>query len=206
MRVIVISLIWTLVHCDTEIWEQDMSQDVYIEGTGEGFQNVLLNCHDESMEVIVHMDEKFDGIFYTRGSYQMGKLPCFFDATGNTEISLNIPYDDCKTVKKDDGSYVNTVIVQHDDLLIFPGDTAFEIACNKSSQAVEKKVYATIGLADPDPAAKELPKHRKSTVKGEESVTFTPNDIRPRKKKKKEKKQKKSPRTKRVKKELRDEL
>ena len=42
-----------------------------------------------------------------------------------------------------------------------------------------------IGLADPDPSAKELPKHKKSTVEGEDSVVFTPDDIRPRKKKNK---------------------
>ena len=45
---------------------------------------------------------------------------------------------------------------------------------------------ARIGLADPDPssAGKEMPKHKKSTVEGEETVTFTPADVRPRKKKK----------------------
>ena len=46
----------------------------------------------------------------------------------------------------------NTVIVQHDDFLIYPGDTAFEIACDGSK--------ASIGLADPDPGAVEMPKHR----------------------------------------------
>ena len=41
-------------------------------------------------------------------------------------------------------------------------------------------------MADPDPssAGKEMPKHKKSTVEGEETVTFTPADVRPRKKKK----------------------
>ena len=48
---------------------------------------------------------------------------------------------------------------------------------------------ARIGLADPDPssAGKEMPKHKKSTVEGEETVTFTPADVRPRKKKAQEK-------------------
>ena len=43
-----------------------------------------------------------------------------------------------------------------------------------------------IGLADPDPSSadKEMPKHKKSTVEGGETVTFTPDDVRPRKKKK----------------------
>ena len=70
------------------------------------------------------------------------------------------------------------MIVQHDDYLIYPGDTAFEIACDGAR--------ASIGLADPDPSATEMPKHRKSTVTSEEGeVTFTPDDIRPRKNKKK---------------------
>ena len=40
-----------------------------------------------------------------------------------------------------------------------------------------------IGLADPDPssAGKEMPQHKKSTVEGGETITFTPEDVRPRK-------------------------
>jgi len=74
----------------------------------------------------------------------------------------------------------NVVIVQYDDWLIFPGDNAFEIGCKKKD---EGHYEASVGLADPDPAAKELPKHKKSTVAGEESVVFTQQDIRPRRKK-----------------------
>ncbi len=50
-------------------------------------------------------------------------------------------------------------------------------------------VGASIGLADPDPAAKELPKHRKSTVWSDKGrALFTPDDVRPRRKKTKKKK------------------
>lgn len=44
-----------------------------------------------------------------------------------------------------------------------------------------------IGLADPDPSSsgKAMPSHRRSTVQGGETVTFTPADVRPRKKKSK---------------------
>ena len=44
-----------------------------------------------------------------------------------------------------------------------------------------------IGLADPDPssAGKEMAQHKKSTVEGGETVTFTPEDVRPRKRKNK---------------------
>ena len=52
------------------------------------------------------------------------------------------------------------------------------------------QVRSRIGLADPDPssAGKPMPKHKKSTVEGAETVTFTPDDVRPRKKKKTHKK------------------
>ena len=75
------------------------------------------------------------------------------------------------------------MILQHDDMLIFPGDTAFEVACLANGKAA-------ISLADPDPAAKELPKHRKSTVKSMNNVRFTVEDVRPKKKKDKKKKSK----------------
>ena len=131
------------------------------------------------MIVEVLMEEPFEGIFYTRGSYKSGKPPCYFDATGDESAKLEIPLDKCKNKRDKEGSGVsNTVIVQHDDYLIYPGDTAFEIACDGAR--------ASIGLADPDPSATEMPKHRKSTVTSEEGeVTFTPDDIRPRKSKKK---------------------
>ena len=74
------------------------------------------------------------------------------------------------------------MIVQHDDWLIFPGDTAFEISCNAKPEEAEGEIMASIGLADPDPGAKELPKHRKSTVSAKNTVEFTPNDVRPRNK------------------------
>ena len=43
---------------------------------------------------------------------------------------------------------------------------------------------ASISLADPDPGAKPMPKHKRSTVTERGEVTFTPDDVRPRKKKK----------------------
>ena len=73
------------------------------------------------------------------------------------------------------------LVVQHDDWLIFPGDLAFSLQCSAEQ-------VARIGLSDPDPssAGKELPKHKKSTVESQTgTVSFTPDDVRPRKKKKK---------------------
>ena len=99
--------------------------------------------------------------------------------------------------------------MQHDDWLIFPGDTAFEISCNANSEEAPGEYLASIGLADPDPGAKELPKHRKSTVSAKNSVEFTPDDVRPKNKNKTAKsKKKKSTKksTKQKKKPGKDEL
>ena len=64
---------------------------------------------------------------------------------------------------------------------MFPGDSAFELNCWYEKEL--KVASSSIGLADPDPGAKELSRHKKSTVFGEDSVIFTPGDIRPRMKK-----------------------
>ena len=56
-----------------EVWQKDMSDEVYIEASHEGFTAVELVCTATNMEVTVHMEEDFDGIIYTRGSY-MSKL------------------------------------------------------------------------------------------------------------------------------------
>ncbi|TRY71192.1 hypothetical protein TCAL_02803 [Tigriopus californicus] len=177
-----ISLLLSLCFCwlhksQAELWEKDMTDEVYIEASTEGFESVHLECLVDSMRVKLELSEEFEGIFYTRGSYKMGQLPCFNDVESGTMAELTIPYEGCETKSKDD-IYTNVVIAQHDDFLIFPGDLAFEISCTKSS---EDESIASIGLADPDPSAKELPKHKKSTVTATRSVAFTPNDVRPKK-------------------------
>ena len=106
---------------------------------------------------------------------------CYYDAEGGTDHTLKIPYDKCGIKEDSEGFLSQVLVVQHDDWLIFPGDLAFTLQCDHNQ-------VARIGLSDPDPssAGKELPKHKKSTVESQSgSVTFTPEDIRPRKKKKK---------------------
>lgn len=102
--------------------------------------------------------------------------------------------------------FVFQVIVQHDDWLIFPGDTAFDISCNANAEDSPGKIMASIGLADPDPGAKELPKHRKSTVTAANSVEFTPDDVRPRNKNKTAKSKKKKKTASKKETDKRDEL
>ena len=52
---------------------------------------------------------------------------------------LKIPFDKCgvKQVEgEEDGWIGHTLVVQHDDWLIFPGDLAFTIQCNHSDNQV----------------------------------------------------------------------
>ena len=79
-------------------------------------------------------------------------------------------------------------MVQHDDWLIFPGDLAFTLQCRRDKDT--GKSVARIDLSDPDPssAGKELPKHKRSTVESKSGqVSFTPDDVRTKKKKSKTK-------------------
>ena len=52
-----------------EVWEKDMSNEVYIEASSEGFVSVQLTCGKKRMVVEIEMEEDFDGAIYTRGSF-----------------------------------------------------------------------------------------------------------------------------------------
>ena len=96
-------LLLPLSTCDQEVWEKDVSNDVYIEASREGFERVLLECEEDAMRVKVELEEDFDGVFYTRGSYSEAKQPCYLDAVGGTtEAELRIPYGECKTKSEGD--------------------------------------------------------------------------------------------------------
>ena len=109
---------------------------------------------------------------------------CFYDAEDDREHTLKIPFDKCGVKEDSEGFLTQTIVVQHDDWLIFPGDLAFTLQCKR----VGDTSWARISLSDPDPssAGKELPKHKKSTIESKSGqVVFTPEDVRPRKKSKK---------------------
>merc|ERR1711973_301816 len=135
------------------------------------------------MKVVFNLDDDHDGVIYVRGNFAEKKKNCFLDTDGGKVHQLTIPYDDCGLKEDEEGFIGQTVVLQQDDWLIFPGDLAFTVQCKLTDQGN----IARIGLADPDPSAKEMAKHRKSTVEGQKTVDFTPDDIRPRKKKKSKK-------------------
>jgi len=55
-----------LALAEQQLWEKDASEEVYIEGSREGFERVDLKCNEKFMKISVKMEEDFDGIFYTR--------------------------------------------------------------------------------------------------------------------------------------------
>ena len=169
-RTIVISLLVLQIRGE-ELWKKDMTDEVYIEASVEGLKELHLECTKTQMKVKIELGdhvEGFDGVVYTRGSYQMGKRPCFYDAQGHDdeELSLQWTFNQCKT-KKEDQKKSNVIIIQQDDMLIYPGDMAFELICEGD--------LATIGIADPDPGAKPLPDSRRRPVTGINKVTFNSN-------------------------------
>ena len=52
-----------------EVWEKDMSEEVYIEASTEGFTSIQLTCGRKRMVVELEMEGDFDGVIYTRGSF-----------------------------------------------------------------------------------------------------------------------------------------
>ena len=66
MRVLLILMVRLVL---AEVWEKDMSNEVYIEASSEGFVSVQLTCGKKRMVVEVEMEEDFDGVMYTRGSF-----------------------------------------------------------------------------------------------------------------------------------------
>ena len=52
-----------------EVWQKDMTDEVYIEASTEGFRSVQLTCGRKRMVVEIDMEDDFDGVIYTRGSF-----------------------------------------------------------------------------------------------------------------------------------------
>lgn len=168
-------LVFFILSANAELWEKDLGKEVYIEASVEGLKEIHLQCTEDRMKVKIDLEEEgFDGVIYTRGSYQMGKRPCFYDAQGRRkeELSLEWSFNECKTENK-----TNVIIIQQDDLLIFPGDMAFELSCQLDKE--DFLVGATIGLADPDPGAKRLPESKRKAVSDASGkVTFNPKAVK----------------------------
>ena len=67
MQSLVVTVLVTAALAET--WEKDMSEEIYIEASHEGFTEVSLACGRKRMVAEVKMEDDFDGIMYTRGSF-----------------------------------------------------------------------------------------------------------------------------------------
>ncbi|XP_063224775.1 uncharacterized protein LOC134532286 [Bacillus rossius redtenbacheri] len=177
-----------------ELWQQEVGSQMDLGDSGSGYRHVNLRCGADYMQVEVRTQEDFSGVIYTRGSYNKKDTPCFLDPRAGRDFSLRIPLGQCHT-KQEDDVYSNVVVIQHDDELIMPGDAAFTLECDFSRPrdvtvnadlsadhgARGREVSSRISLANVDPAGKELPRHTRSTVANDSDfVVFTPEDVRPR--------------------------
>ncbi|XP_021930212.1 uncharacterized protein LOC110834896 isoform X2 [Zootermopsis nevadensis] len=175
-----------------DVWKQEVGSQMEIGVANTGYRKVQLRCGADYMQVDVETGQDFGGVIYTRGSYHSREPPCFIDPRNGRSFSLKFPLSQCHT-KLDNDVYTNVVVVQHDDELIMPGDAAFTVECDFSRprditvsanlEADRPVVSSRISITDADPAGKELPRHKRSTVSSESgTVSFTPDDVRPRKK------------------------
>nr|XP_034190570.1 uncharacterized protein LOC117608919 isoform X2 [Osmia lignaria] len=171
-----------------EIWLQDLSMDMEIGASTEGYDQVSLHCGAEKMTVNLKTSENFTGVIYTQGSFYSRQAPCFLDPAHGGNFTLNIPFDQCDTENSDD-KYKNTLVIQHDDELITPGDAAFVLECDFSKSTYVtvsaelnepdksgRLVRSSISLVDADPARDKT--KRTACVKSDTNeVVFVPNSI-----------------------------
>jgi hypothetical protein len=97
-----------------------------------------------TFQVNIELDEDFDGVIYTRGSYAGKDKDCFLQAKQpGRKFRMKIPFDKCGT--KTEGDVVKTVlIIQYDEFLIMPGDAAFELECNLGPTVAEITLDSSI--------------------------------------------------------------
>ncbi|KAK9504082.1 hypothetical protein O3M35_010504 [Rhynocoris fuscipes] len=171
-----------------ELWEHDLTNDITIGPTTEGYKNVDLRCSAESMQIDVEMENDFSGVLYIKGSYSSKKFPCFLDVNSGTKFNMKIPFNQCNIENKN-GLYQGVLIIQHDDELIMPGDATFNLECDFSKpkdipvhSSVLTEIFDVISritLADPDPSPKDIPKSQRLFVANRSNVvSFRPKLLR----------------------------
>jgi len=163
-------------------WHQDLTNEINIGVSGSGYSRVILDCDADHMAFIVHLEEEFQGVIYTRGTFHSKNKPCFTDATNGKEFALKFAYKDCGTKYDSDvGAWVNTVVVQHDDELIFPGDLAFSLRCHDQAvvNASMPGILSRISEVDPDPGSNSVGGFEKYAASTSNVVTLTPAKLQP---------------------------
>lgn len=162
-----------------EIWEQDLSTDMQIGASTEGYERVALNCQEDRIIVQVETFEDFAGVIYTQGSFHSRQLPCFIDPDRGGNFTLTIPFNECG-FKKDGDRHKVILVLQHDDELIIPGDAAFILQCESKSKIesnqVQRAIKSSISLVDADPGRDRSKKFGYASSNTKE-VVFAPKTI-----------------------------
>ncbi|XP_018310489.1 uncharacterized protein [Mycetomoellerius zeteki] len=114
-----------------EIWQQDLSKDMQIGASTDGYDRVGLRCGAERMTVELKTTEDFSGVIYTQGNFYSREPSCFLDPVRGRSFTMSIPLNKCDT-ERDGDKYSNIVVIQHDDELLTPGDAAFTLECDFS--------------------------------------------------------------------------
>ncbi|KAK8741089.1 hypothetical protein OTU49_002490 [Cherax quadricarinatus] len=183
IKTVVVSIIVLASASRAADWREDLSNKVSIGIRDAGYTRAVLDCGDDHMAFVITLKENFEGVLYTRGSFHTRRGPCFLDATGGKEFALKFGYKDCSTRYNDDlGAHVNTVVVQHEDDLIFPGDLAFDLRCHDrvTVNATMKGIKSRISLVDPDPGSSKSPSKDEVVATSLSSVvTLTPARLTP---------------------------
>ncbi|XP_043603321.1 uncharacterized protein LOC122576711 [Bombus pyrosoma] len=184
---VVLLLIFTLRgQFADEIWEQDLSMDMQIGASTKGYDLVALRCGAEKMVVDLQTSENFSGVIYTRGSFYSREPSCFLNPDHGGNFTMSIPFNQCGT-ENVDNKYRNTLVLQHDDELITPGDAAFILECDFSKPrdlivsaglpgTDKKEVRSSISLVDADPG-RDKTKRSGYVENDTNEVVFVPNSV-----------------------------
>ncbi|EGI61492.1 PREDICTED: uncharacterized protein LOC105149967 isoform X1 [Acromyrmex echinatior] len=169
-----------------EIWQQDLSKDMQIGASTDGYDRVGLRCGAERMTVELKTTEDFSGVIYTQGNFYSREPSCFLDPVRGRSFTMSIPLNKCDTEKNGD-KYSNIVVIQHDDELLTPGDAAFTLECDFSrprdltvsadlNGSKKRSTKSSIALIDADPGSDR--RKRSAYVESyEDEVVFVPKQV-----------------------------
>ncbi|XP_018344477.1 PREDICTED: uncharacterized protein LOC108749935 [Trachymyrmex septentrionalis] len=146
-----------------EIWQQDLSKDIQIGASTDGYDRVGLKCGAERMTIELKTTEDFSGVIYTQGNFYSREPSCFLDPVRGRSFTMSIPLNKCDTERNGD-KYSNIVVIQHDDELLTPGDAAFTLECDFSrprdltvsadlNGSKKRSTKSSIALIDADPGS-----------------------------------------------------
>ncbi|XP_011684765.1 PREDICTED: uncharacterized protein LOC105448101 isoform X2 [Wasmannia auropunctata] len=166
-----------------EIWQQDLSKDMRIGASAEGYDRVGLRCGAERMTVELKTTEDFSGVIYTQGSFYSREPSCFLDPVRGRSFTMSIPLNKCDT-ERDGDKFSNVVVIQHDDELLTPGDAAFTLECDFSrprdltvtadlNGSKKRPTKSSIALIDADPGSDRKKRSAYVESYGDE-VAFVP--------------------------------